>query len=476
MEHQPHFVVVTFPAQGHINPTLQLAKRLITTGARVTFVTTVSAHRKMSNSSFVPHGLTFAPFSDGHDDGYKRSLDKIEHFMSEFQRRGSETLTDLVLDQSNKASPITCIVYSLGLPWAADVARKLHIPSVLLFIQPATLLDIYYYYFNGYSDLIANRSDPSYSIDLPGLPSLTCRDLPSFFLPSNPYAFALQMFKQQFETLEQETQPRVLVNTFDALEPQGLKAIEKLNVVAIGPLIPSAYLDGKDPSDKSFGADLFEGSKDYMEWLNSNPNSSVVYVAFGSIAELPKRQMEAIANGLLQSRRPFLWVIRRSENEAESEENKILDRLEELNEEGLIVPWCSQVEVISHASVGCFVTHCGWNSTLESLVTGIPVVAFPQWTDQPTNAKLIQDVWKTGVRVRVNKEDDEGIVESEELVRCLEMVMEGESAEEMRKNAKHWKDLATEAAKDGGSSDKNLRAFVNEMEMERECYSTVCNE
>ncbi|XP_043717978.1 crocetin glucosyltransferase, chloroplastic-like [Telopea speciosissima] len=189
------------------------------------------------------------------------------------------------------------------------IARKLHVPSALLWIQPATFLDIYYYYFNGYSDLIANRSDPSYSIELPRLPSLICRDLPSFFLPSNPYAFALKTFKQQFETLEQETKPRVLMNTFDALEPQGLKAIEKLNLVAIGPLIPSAYLDGKDPSDKPFGADLFKGSKDYIEWLNSKPNSSVVYVGFGSVAELPNRQMEAIANGLLQSRRPFLWVI-----------------------------------------------------------------------------------------------------------------------------------------------------------------------
>ncbi|XP_042516928.1 phloretin 4'-O-glucosyltransferase-like [Macadamia integrifolia] len=476
MEHQRHFLLVTFPAQGHINPTLQFAKRLIAIGARVTLATTVSAHRRMSNSSTVPHGLTFAPFSDGYDDGYKPNLDNVEQFLADFQRRGSQALTDLVLDQSNKASPVTCIVYTLLLPWAADVARNLHVPSALLWIQPATVLDIYYYHYNGYGDVIANRSTgSSCSIDLPGLPLLTSQDVPSFFLPSNTYTFALKTIKNQFETLEKETNPHILVNTFDALEPQGLKAVENLNLVAIGPLIPSAYLDCKDPSDKSFGGDLFKGSSDYIEWLNSKPNSSVVYVSFGSIALLPKRQMEAIADGLLRSRRPFLWVIRRGENEVESEENKILDRLEDLKEEGLIVPWCSQVEVLSHASVGCFVTHCGWNSTLESLVTGVPVVAFPQWTDQPTNAKLIQDVWKTGMRVKAN-EEDEGIVDSEELVRCLEMAMEGESAEEMRKNAKHWRNLATEAAKDGGSSDRNLRAFVDEMAREKENYSTMCNE
>ncbi|KAJ4968097.1 hypothetical protein NE237_014798 [Protea cynaroides] len=390
---QPHFLVVTFPAQGHINPGLQFAKRLVATGARVTFATSASVHRRMSNTSIIPNDLTVAPFCDDFD--YIKTDDDIEHFLSELKHHGSQTLTDLVLDLANKASPVTCIVYTLLLPWVADLALKLFVPCCLLWIQPATVLDIYYYYFNGYADLMANRTDPSYSVELPGLPILTCRDIPSFFLPSNTYAFVLKAFQEQLEKLEQETKVQVLVNTYDALEPQGLKAIEKFNLVAIGPLIPSAFLDGKDPSDKSFGADLFKGSKDYIDWLNSKPNSSVVYVSFGSIAMLPKKQMEAMANGLLQSRRPFLWVIRRSENGTENEENKILDQLEELNEQGLIVPWCSQVEVLSHASVGCFVTHCGWNSTLESVATGVPVVAFPQWTDTTheceANPRCVED-------------------------------------------------------------------------------------
>ena len=70
-----------------------------------------------------------------------------------------------------------------------------------------------------------------------------------------------------------------------------------------------------------------------------------------------------------------------------------------MEEKGRIVNWCSQVEVLSHKAVGCFVTHCGWNSTIESIVSGIPMVAFPQWTDQLTNAKLIEDLWKTGIRI-----------------------------------------------------------------------------
>ncbi|RVW67063.1 Crocetin glucosyltransferase, chloroplastic [Vitis vinifera] len=110
---------------------------------------------------------------------------------------------------------------------------------------------------------------------------------------------------------------------------------------------------------------------------------------------------------------------------------------------------------------GCFITHCRWNSTLECLASGVPVVAFPQKTDQGTNGKLIEDVWKTGVRVTAN---EEGIVEGEEIKRCLKVVMGGgERGEELRRNAGKWKDLAREAVKDGGSSDNNLKAFLDEL-------------
>ena len=95
--------------------------------------------------------------------------------------------------------------------------------------------------------------------------------------------------------------------------------------------------------------------------------------------------------------------------------------------------WCSQVEVLSHKSLGCFMTHCGWNSTFESLCSGVPMVAFPQWTDQTTNAKLVQDVWKIGVRVNFN--EDKEIVDGDEIHRCLELVM---GCKEMASNAKKW--------------------------------------
>lgn len=255
----------------------------------------------------------------------------------------------------------------------------------------------------------------------------------------------------------------MLVNTFDALEAEAMRAVDRINLIGIGPLISSAFLDGKDSSDTSFGGDLFLGSRNYVEWLNSKPQSSVVYVSFGSLGMVSKQQMEEIARGLLESRRPFLWVIlpQLETGVEEKEENMILNNMEELKRQGMIVPWCSQLEVLCHPSVGCFVTHCGWNSMLESLVAGVPAVILPQWADQGMNAKLVEDVWRTGVRLRTN-EERKGIVESKELSRCLEIVMGGESGEEMRRNAKKWKDLAREAVMEGGSSERNILAFVED--------------
>ncbi|KAI3798188.1 hypothetical protein L1987_33457 [Smallanthus sonchifolius] len=461
---QPHFLVVIFPVQGHINPAFQFAKRLIQLGVKVTFTITVSAYNKITKAGRIPDSFNFAVFSDGYDDGFKSKIDDTTTFLTQFRNRGTQNLKETLLSNDENGSPVSCVVYTLLLPWAAKVARDLNIPSAPLWIQPASVLRVYYYYFNGYDKLIGDGcSEPSWSIELPGLPLLKSRDLPSFFQPSNTYNFALPLLKEQLDMLDSEDKPLILVNSFDALEEEALKEIDgNLKMVAVGPLIPSAFLDGKDPSDKCFGGDLFERTKEYIEWMNTKPEGSIVYISFGSILMLSKNQKEEMVHGLLASGRPFLWVMIRDQNVEMKDEEEELSSMEELEQLGLIVPWCSQLEVLSHPSLGCFVTHCGWNSTLESIACGVPVVAFPHWTDQSTNAKLLEDVWGTGTRVTAN---EDGVVEGEEIRRCIEMVMGGdERGVTMRKNAKKWKDLAREAMREGGSSYMNLKAFVEQVD------------
>ncbi|XP_058759490.1 phloretin 4'-O-glucosyltransferase-like [Vicia villosa] len=457
------FLIISYPIQGHINPALQLAKRLATLGANVTFATTIYLHSHLVNKPTTP-GLSFATFSDGYDDGLTTSDDKvIVSYVSELTRRGSEFLKKIILSAKEENHPFTCLTYSILLPWAAKVARELHLPSVLLWIQAATVFDIYYHYFHEHGEYIKNISEEA--IELPGLPfSLKKCDIPSFLLASSPYTFALPSVKEHIQILEEETNPRILVNTVEEFEYEALREVDvgKIEMIPIGPLIPSAFLDGKDPLDTSFGGDVIsvDSEDDYLKWLDSKDELSVVYVSFGTLAVLSKRQMEEIARGLLDSGFSFLWVIRDTKSHDDNDELSCREELER-NVNGKIVKWCCQVEVLSHSSIGCFVTHCGWNSTLESLGSGVPMVAFPQWTDQTTNAKLIEDVWGSGVRMVC---DEEGIVKAEEIRRYLDVVMgKGEKGEELRRNAKKLKSLAREAVKEGGSSDKNLRRFLDDI-------------
>ncbi|KAL5575138.1 hypothetical protein UlMin_016837 [Ulmus minor] len=465
---KPQFLLIIYPAQSHINSAMEFAKRLIRSGGEVTFFSTNFAHRRMivKQSTATINGLSYALFSDGYDDGFKNGYD-TEHHSSEIKRRGSKALAELIESRANEGRPFICSVYTPLLHWALEVAAEFRLPSVLLWVQPATLFGVCYYYIHGFGDVIRKKfsiGDDSFSIALPGLPLMSICDLPSFMDASNIYSFFIQFFEEQFEVLEKEGNQKVVVNTFDELEVEALRATSKVNLIGIGPLIPSAFLDEKDPSDTSFGSDLLHCSNDYMGWLSSRPKGSVVYVSFGIFYVLKKSQREELAKGLLDFGRPFLWVIRekqiRNENNEEEEEEELSCR-EELEKLGKIVPWCSQVEVLSNTSLACFVTHCGWNSSMESLCCGVPMVAFPQRLDQITNAKLIEDVWKIGVRVKANKD---GVAGGDEIKRCLELVTgEEEKGVELRRNAQKWKSSAREAVKEGGSSDRNFKAFVDEM-------------
>ncbi|KAF2292484.1 hypothetical protein GH714_024363 [Hevea brasiliensis] len=149
----------------------------------------------------------------------------------------------------------------------------------------------------------------------------------------------------------------------------------------------------------------------------------------------------------------FLWVVRESE-EAKLPENF----LEETSNKGLVVTWCSQLEVLAHEAVGCFLTHCGWNSSLEALSLGVPMVAMPQRTDQSTNAKYIMDVWKMGLKTPV---DEKGIARWKSIQNCIEEIMEGEKGKEIKRNASKWRQMTKQAVDAGGSSDKNIDEFVD---------------
>ncbi|KAK6789770.1 hypothetical protein RDI58_013570 [Solanum bulbocastanum] len=153
--------------------------------------------------------------------------------------------------------------------------------------------------------------------------------------------------------LNSEENSRVLVNTFDALEFDALRILKHVTMVGIGPSIPTIFLD-----DDTFRADMIEiSSKNSMDWLDSKDKGLVIYIAFGSYSETSSQLMEETSHRLLKCGRPFLWAIREGQD-GEKMEDKLSCK-DELEKQGKIVNWCSQVEVFKHPSVGCFLTHCG---------------------------------------------------------------------------------------------------------------------
>ena len=240
--------------------------------------------------------------------------------------------------------------------------------------------------------------------------------------------------------------------------PSSYQVVDSMSKVCrllrIGPTIPSFYLDKRLENDNDYGLNLFiSNSPICNNWLNTKPEGSVIYASFGSMASLSNKQMEELAFALKGSKFHFLWVVKASE------EAKLPEKfVEEIGNKGLVVQWYSQLEVLSNKAIGCFLTYCGWNSTLEALSLEVPMVGVPQWTDQTTNAKYVQDVWNVGVRAKVCEND---IVEREEIEFCIKEVMEGERGKDFIENAKKWRDLAIKAGSEAGSLDKYIDEFVS---------------
>ncbi|XP_050364372.1 mogroside IE synthase-like [Argentina anserina] len=449
--YKAHCLVFTYPSQGHINPLLQFSKLLDRKGVKVTLVTTRYIYKTMyrGSSCTALDTISLETISDGYDEeGWKTLGISVQAYLDSFRKAGSQTLAELLQKLSCSGCPVDCLVYDAFMPWPLDIAKKFGIPGAVFFTQSCAVDNIYNHVNKGLLKLPLTDSE----ISLPGMPPLEPSDLPSFLSDYGSYPAFFELVIGQFCNVDKADW--VLCNTFYELEEQVVDWMAKFwPVKTIGPTIPSKYLDNRLEDDKDYGVNLFKSDSDAcMKWLNQHPKNSVAYISFGSAARLGQEQMEELALGLKMSKGKFLWVVRESEA-AKVPENFI----EETTEKGLVVSWCSQLEVLAHEAVGCFITHCGWNSTLESLSLGVPLVGIPQWTDQSTNAKYIRDVWKIGIKAQP---DEEGIVRRAEVEHCISEIMEGHRGKELRKNAMKWKDLAQKAVDEGGSSDKNIDEFI----------------
>ncbi len=173
-------------------------------------------------------------------------------------------------------------------------------------------------------------------------------------------------------------------------------------------------------------------------------------------------QLHQVALGLEASQQPFLWVLRPGIAEGKA---AVLPEgfAERIGERGRIVQWTPQVKVLSHPSVGGFLTHNGWNSTLESISMGVPVIGWPLGAEQFLNCRFCKEIWKIGMDFESRVEDENGIVPWEEVEKVVRAMMEGPQGKELRRSAARLKEAATKAVMEGGSSYRNLDRFAKDM-------------
>ncbi|KAK4264293.1 hypothetical protein QN277_025493 [Acacia crassicarpa] len=437
-----HVIVLPYPAQGHINPLLQFAKRLVAKGLKATLGTTPYTIKHINDAPTV----SIEPISDGYDEGGSKQAPSVESYLESYKSQGSKSLTDLILKFRDSSFPVRCIVYDSILPWALDVAKQFGIYGAVFLTNSASVCSLYWRVREGRLSLPLN--DEEFPISLPGLPSLEFCDLPSFIVRPDDHSAYLAAIMDQFEALE--LNDWVFCNTFQELENELVKSLEgQWPLLTVGPMIPSTYLGQPSDGDTAYGASFWEpSSHTYLRWLHTKPAKSVVFVSFGSMGTTSAKQAQEIAKGLKASKKHFLWVVKETDD-------KLPQDL--LDDEGLVVTWCNQVEVLAHSAVGCFVTHCGWNSVLEALSIGVPIVGVAHWSDQPTNAKLAQELWGVGLTA---KKDSDGILRGEVLDKCIREVMDGEKSEDIRTNASKWSESAARAAAPGGTSDNNINKFI----------------
>ncbi|KAL5718237.1 hypothetical protein ACHQM5_011166 [Ranunculus cassubicifolius] len=421
--YKSHVLILPFLGHGHINPMLHFSERLASKNIKITVAATVSSIKTLPSQ---PPYISFEPIYDESTDGGYAGPGGFCGLVQRLESSGRKILVELVKKSKETQNPIKCLVYDVSFSWALNLAREVGIMSAAFVTQSCATMASYLKVM----EAIANdEPDP-----LALVPEFGFDKLPSMGEESGRIPTILAYMLRHFEGIEKADWRRMMV----------------------GPTLSSIYLENQVENKKRNDHSLLESTGDTcMDWLNTKKPNSVLYVAFGSAVHFSAAQMEEFAWRLNQSNTDFLWVVRASE------EHKLPTTFkEEVSGKGLIVSWCAQLDVLSHRAVGCFMTHCGWNSTVEAISFGVPMIPVPQFADQFVDAKFVEEVWEVGMRPKI---DDKGYITREEIQRCIKEVMEGEKTEKIKRNALKWKELAVEAVTNGGTTDRNIVEIVERL-------------
>ncbi|TKY57065.1 UDP-glycosyltransferase 92A1 [Spatholobus suberectus] len=471
-----HIVMVPFMAQGHIIPFLTLARQIQQrTNFTITIANTPLNIQYLRSALSSPNEIRLAelPFNSTQhglppniENTEKLPLtDIIKLFYSSLSLEAPlrSLISQITIEEGQ---PPLCTISDVFLGWVNNVAKSLGSRSLSFTTCGAygTLA-----YISIWCNLPHRKTD-SDEFWVPGFPQNYrfhrtqlhrylraadgSDDWSRFFIPQ----IGLSMKSDGW-----------ICNTVEEIEPLGLQLLRnylELPVWTVGPLLPPAALGGsKHRAGKEPGVAL----EACIEWLDLKGENSVLYISFGSQNTISASQMMALAEGLEESGRSFIWVIRppfgfdingdfRAEWLPEGFEERMRD-----TKRGLLVhKWGPQLEILSHRSTGAFLSHCGWNSVLESLGHGVPMIGWPLAAEQAYNVKMLVEEMGVGVELTRTVET---VISGEQVKKVIEIVMDQEGkGKEMKKKAKeiaaHMREATAEKGEEKGSSVRAMDDFV----------------
>nr|ARU08120.1 UGT63 [Gardenia jasminoides] len=466
---QPHVLIFPFPAQGHVNSMLKLAELLCLARINITYLVTLNFHDRLllhtdikSRFSKYP-GFHLKTLPDGIYQGKTNTVDEVMMLYDSLRLVAKPFLRELLSSdqaQSEKSSPITSIIADGILSVALDVAEEMDVP--IIYFRTISACGFWAYFcipqlIDAGEMPFAGKDMDVTIANVTGMERLLRRrDLPSFCRVQD-------LGSPDFRMVLSETQksPRawgLIFNTFEDLEGSTLSHIRKIcpNVYTIGPLHAHLKTRIQSPWTSSSNS-LWEEDRSCIGWLDQQHSQTVLYVSFGSFTVVTREQLLEFWHGLVNSQVRFLWVIRPdlipTKNDKERKSTPEELELEEVTKErGYMVGWAPQEDVLSHPAVGGFLTHSGWNSTLESVVEGVPMICWPYFADQQVNSRFVGEVWKLGLDMKDTC--DRAIVEK--MIRDL-MV---ERKDEFLQRAGEMKKLARKSTEKNGSSFHNLDRLI----------------
>ncbi|XP_006644668.1 UDP-glycosyltransferase 88F4-like [Oryza brachyantha] len=458
-------VLYTWMVRGHIHPMTQLADHIANHGVPVTVavadvpssgesrktVARLSAYYPSVSFQLLPS----APARPG--DTVDPDADPFITLLTDI-RAANAALIAFVRSLPSVVALVIDFFCADGL----DVAAELGVPAYLFFVSCASALASYLH-IPVMRSAVSFREMGRSMLRFPGVHPIPASDLPEVLLDRDK-----EQYKATISFFEQLAKAKhILVNTFEWLEPRAVKAIQD-GIPRPGEPAPRLFCVGPLVGEERGGE---EKKHECLRWLDVQPARSVVFLCFGSASSLPAEQLKEIAVGLERSNHSFLWAVRapvtpdadstkRLEGRGEAALESLLPEgfLDRTRGRGLVLSsWAPQVQVLRHPATGAFVTHCGWNSTLEAVTAGVPMVCWPMYAEQRMNKVFIVEDMKLGV---VIDGYDDGMVKAEEVQAKVRLVMESEQGKQMRERMALAKEMATRATQTGGSSMASFADFL----------------